>query len=287
MMLIIGLIVVFGSVAGGYLMHHGELRLLWQPNEVVIIFGAAVGSVIVGNQKHILKYLIKSFGQFMKGVPYSKDDYLELLLFFFNATKLMKTKGLMALESHVEQPEESELFKNSKVIMQNPDISEFLRSSLRVMIMGIDQASQLEDVVNYELELLHHTYTAPAKAMAGLADALPALGIVAAVLGVIITMKSIAEPPTVLGGLIGAALVGTFLGVLLSYGVFGPMGGFLDKYAEYRMKYFDCIKIGLISYLQGVPPVLVVEFMRKSIPTTFRPSFHEVEAAIAANTFKG
>jgi chemotaxis protein MotA len=152
--------------------------------------------------------------------------------------------------------------------------------------MGVDQQYQMEQAMENEIDVEYDYHNLPSKVFHHFADALPALGIVAAVLGVIITMRSIAEPPEVLGALIGAALVGTFTGVLLSYGLVGPVAFFLSRFAEYQIKYLECIKVGVLSYLQGTPPVIIVEFMRKSIPASFRPSFHEVEVMIAANTIR-
>ena len=207
-------------------------------------------------------------------------------MFFFNATRIMKIKGLVEIENHIEHPENSELFKISPTLLKNLSILEFLRSNLRLVIMGVDQAHQMDQIMDHEIEVENDAYNMPSKVFHHLADALPALGIVAAVLGVIITMRSIAEPPEILGGLIGAALVGTFSGVLLAYGFIGPIAFFLGRFAEYQTKYLECMKIGILSYLQGTPPVVIVEFMRKNIPLTFRPSFHEVEVLIAAHTLR-
>ena len=286
MLFVVGVIVVIGSISASYMAEGGNLMLLWQPAEIGIIVGVGIGSTLISTSKHNIGYALRALGNLFKGVPYVKEDYLELLVFFFNATRIMKIKGLVEIENHIEHPEGSELFKVSPTLLQNTSILEFLRSNIRLIIMGVDQVHQMDQIMDHEIEVEHDTYNMPSKVFHNLADALPALGIVAAVLGVIITMRSIAEPPEVLGGLIGAALVGTFSGVLLAYGFIGPIAFFLGRFAEYQTQYLECIKIGLLAYLQGTPPVVIVEFMRKNIPLTFRPSFHEVEVLIAAHTLR-
>ncbi len=286
MLFLIGVFIVGASVGLSYVYEGGHLSLLWQPAEISIIVGVGIGSVLISTSMHNLKYAIKSLGNLFKGVPYRKSEYLELLLFFFNATRIMKIKGLVEIENHVEHPEDSELFKLAPTIYDDAALSEFIRSNIRLLIMGVDQQYQMDQIMEHEMEVEYDSYSMPSKVFHHLADALPALGIVAAVLGVIITMRSIAEPPEVLGGLIGAALVGTFTGVLLAYGLVGPVAFFLGRYAEYQVKYLECIKIGILAYLQGTPPVVIVEFMRKNIPISFRPSFHEVEVLISANTIR-
>ena len=286
MLFLLGTFIVGGSIIISYLYEGGNLALLWQPAEIGIIVGVGIGSVLISTPKHNIKYAMQALGNLFKGVPYTKSEYLELLLFFFNATRIMKIKGLVEIENHIEHPEDSELFRLTPSIYDNADLLEFIRSNLRLLVMGVDQQYQMDQIMDHEIEVAHDTYSLPSKVYHNFADALPALGIVAAVLGVIITMRSIAEPPEVLGSLIGAALVGTFTGVLLSYGFVGPIAFFLERFATYQTKYLECIKIGVLGYLQGTPPVVIVEFMRKNIPTTFRPTFHEVEVLIAANTIR-
>lgn len=286
MLFLVGLAIVIGSIALSYMSEGGNLALLWQPAEIGIIVGVGIGSTLISTSKHNLFYTLKALGNLIKGVPYRKEEYLELLLFFFNATRVMKIKGLVDIENHIEHPENSELFKNSPALLKDESILEFLRGNLRLIIMGVDQPHQMEQIISHEIDVENDIYKIPSRVFTHLADALPALGIVAAVLGVIITMRSIAEPPEILGALIGAALVGTFAGVLLAYGFIGPIGFFLRRFAEYQTKYLECIKIGVVSYLEGTPPVIIVEFMRKNIPLTFRPSFHEVEALIGARTIR-
>lgn len=286
MLFVIGFIIVSVSVFAGFILAGGNVMLLWQPAEIGIIVGVGIGSILISSQKHNIGRAFRALGNLFRGVPYSKENYLELLLFFFNATRIMKIKGLVAIENHIEHPDDSELFKLSPSILENSEILEFIRNNVRLVIMGVDNGHQMNEAIENEIDVEHDKYFSPSKIYTSLADALPALGIVAAVLGVILTMRAIAEPPEILGGLIGAALVGTFTGVLLSYGLVGPIAFFLTRYAEYQIKYLECVKIGILSYLQGTPPVIIVEFMRKAIPPNCRPTFHEVEVLIAANTLR-
>ena len=286
MFYILGIVVVFGSVVLGYTMHHGDLRVLYQPNEFVIILGAGLGSVLIGFPLASLKRALAGFKQIMKGAPYVKKDYMELLLFSFNTFKLMKIKGMLEIESHIENINDSELFKLAPALRKEQFVQDFIADNLRLMTMGMDNVYQLEDVMDKEIELYKNSPASAGDVYSNLGDSLPALGIVAAVLGVIVTMRSIMEPPDVLGSLIGAALVGTFLGVLSAYGLFGPMGHFLHKYGDYKVKFVDCAKAGFTSYLNGNPPIIVVEFMRKNIPEELRPSFEELDTYINENSMK-
>lgn len=280
MLFIIGVVVVFGCVAGGYAMHHGNFGVLWQPNEYVIIGGAAIGALIVSNPGHILKAVLGSFKKIMKGTPYQKADYIDLLLFLFSICKLMKTKGMLAIEPALDNPHESELFTKYPKFHHNHHAVEFFCDYFRMVTMGMDNHYQIEDLMDKEIEQHHHEAEAPSGAINAVADGLPALGIVAAVLGVIQTMGSIAEPPEILGGLIGAALVGTFMGVLLGYGLVGPMASSLGKYAAAETEFFQVLKAAIISHIQGNAPVVTVEFARKIIPSHIRPSFVEIDGLI-------
>lgn len=286
MLFFAGLFIVFGSVIGGYLMHGGNLKILWQPAELIIILGSGVGATIIGNPLSSIIKALKGLKYLLKGKPYYKKDYLELLLFFFNVFKLMKIKGMLAIESHIENIEDSDLFKPANCLRKEMFVESFVTDNLRLITMGMDNPYQFEDIVDKELDTYKENIEIPSHLFSTLADALPALGIVAAVLGVIITMRSILEPPDVLGALIGAALVGTFLGVLFAYGIFSPIGKFLEKYAYYQLKFVDCIRTGFNAYLNDHPPIVVVEFMRKSIPDDLRPSFSELDAYINENAMK-
>jgi len=280
MLFLIGTIVVFGSVAAGYAMHNGNFAILWQPSEFVIILGAALGTVILGNPGFIIKRILKCLKNLFKGTPYKKDDYIQLLMFLFNICKLMKTKGMLAVEEALDNPEGSELFKDYPKFLANHHAVDFFCDYMRMVTMGMDNHYQLEDLMDKEIEKHHHEVVTPAESVNTMADALPALGIVAAVLGVIMTMGSITEPPEILGGLIGAALVGTFFGVLVSYGFFGPMAGLLNKFADSETEYYEVLKSAMIAHVQGNAPVITVEVARKIVPGHLRPSFQEIDKMI-------
>lgn len=286
MLFLVGFIIVTASVVLGYTMHAGDLSLLWQPNELIIIVGSGIGAVLIGNPMSIIIKTIKSLKHLFKAKPHEKSDYLELLMFSFNTFKLMKVKGMLEIESHIENSAESDLFAQAPSIQKDEFLSDFVKDNLRLLTMGVENSHHFEDAMDKEIEVFADGSHAPGKTFTVLADALPALGIVAAVLGVIVTMRSIMEPPDVLGSLIAAALVGTFTGVLLSYGLFGPIGQFLTKYSEYRIKYLECMKIGFISYLNGNPPIIIVEYMRKSVPEDVRPSFQELDNFISGHSMK-
>ncbi|MDP6708356.1 MAG: flagellar motor stator protein MotA [Alphaproteobacteria bacterium] len=280
MFFIIGLVVVIGSVLGGY-MPHGDIRVLWQPLEVLIILGAAIGGFIIGNPKTVILGTLKQFSRVLKGAPYSKDNYLELLTLLYSLFKLANSKGALALEPHIENPEESSLFQQYPGFISNHHAVEFLCDTMRLMTMGSDNPHELEAMMDEDIETLKHESESVAHAVTNMSDGLPAFGIVAAVLGVIITMGSISEPPEVLGTLIGGALVGTFLGVLMAYGVFGPIGRNLEGYAEAEIKYFHCLKAGIIAHAQGHAPAISVEYARKILFPHERPSFSDVEEAVS------
>jgi chemotaxis protein MotA len=279
MLFIVGLVVVFGCVLGAHSIH-GSMAILWQPLEVVIIVGAAVGAIIISSSSDTLKDSLKAFKNIFKGKPYKKNDYLELLKFFYGTFKLMKSKGMLEIESHIENPQESNLFQVAPSLLKNHHNVDFICDYLRILTMGVDNPQQFEDLMDREIDLYIHEKSIPGTFWTQFGESLPALGIVAAVLGVINTMQSISEPPEILGGLIGAALVGTFLGILLSYGVFSPVGYFLTKYGAAQAEYLSCIKSGFISHLQGNAPSVTVEFIRKIVPEHDRPSFKELDEAL-------
>ncbi|MEI7669910.1 MAG: flagellar motor stator protein MotA, partial [Pseudomonadota bacterium] len=236
MLFLAGVVVVFGSVIGGYVMHHGKLDVLWQPNEFIIIIGAAIGSFLIGSPMKVVKGTMKSFKYLMKGSPYKKANYIELLTMLYMVFKTMKSKGMLEMEGHIENPKDSELFNKYPGFLKNHHAVSFLCDNVRVMTMGVEDHYQIEEMMDHDLESHHHEHERVATAVVNMGDSMPALGIVAAVLGVITTMGSITEPPAVLGGLIGAALVGTFSGVLISYGFVTPIGKFMGIYFEDDLK---------------------------------------------------
>ncbi len=279
MFFIIGLLIVVAAVLGGYSIH-GDLRVLWQPVEFVIIFGGAFGAFLISNPKRVVVGSIKAFGKVIKGPKYNKDAYEELLGVLFSVFKLAKTKGDLALESHVEHPEESTLFANFPTFQGDHHAVEFLCDYLRVLTLGASNPHEIEAIMEVELENHHNDDHMITTAWAVMGDAMPALGIVAAVLGVIVTMGSITEPPEILGGLIGAALVGTFFGILMSYTLVSPIAQSLEKSFNSEANYLNSIKVGIIAHMQGYAPQVSVEFARKSLAAEMRPTFAEVEDMI-------
>lgn len=281
MLFLIGTCIVISCVIGGYMAGGGHLIVLYQPFEVLIIVGAAIGAFVISNPKTVLVKVAMGMGDLLKGRAYNKAAYLELLVMMFAIFKMARTKGVLALEGHVEDPDNSALFAKFPIFNKNHEARVFFCDYLRLVTMGTNSPHQLEDLMDKELESHHNEMHEVAAAVNNIADGMPALGIVAAVLGVIHTMGSITEPPEVLGHLIGGALVGTFMGVLLSYGFVAPMGQSLDKIYQSDGRYIETIKVGLLAFMHGHAPQIAVEFARKNIFHDSRPSFYEVEEAIA------
>lgn len=282
MKFIIGFITVLSCVLGGYWLHGGKLAVLWQPTEYLIIIGAAVGSFIIGSPGWLIKDTLKSLKYLFKGMPFQQKDYVELLVMLNLVFKTMRAKGMLEIESHVEEPNNSSIFQLAPGFLANHDAMHFLCDYLRIMTMGMEDQYQLDDMMEADLDVHRNHGHHISHGLITMADAMPALGIVAAVLGVIVTMGSITEPPAILGGLIGAALVGTFLGVWVSYGFVAPMGRYVGEYYSAKVKYIEVIKVALLAHVKGNAPVLSVEFARASINETERPSFMEMEEALAA-----
>ena len=277
MLVIVGTIIVTIAVIGGYAIPGGHLGVLWQPFEFMIILGGALGALIISNTKTILNGVGKSFRRMIKGPKHKKDGYNELLSLLHQLFKLAKSKGNLALEQHIENPHESSLFEQFPLVRDDHHAMDFLCDYLRLLTMGSENPHELEALMDQDLETHHHEESAVAGALNAMGDGLPALGIVAAVLGVIHTMGSITEPPEVLGHLIGAALVGTFFGILMSYGFVAPMASALSNIIDADSKFFHCMKAGMLAHVAGHPPVISVEFARKTLPSDVRPSFAELE----------
>ena len=282
MVFLVGIATVILCVIGGYLAQGGHLIVLFQPFEFLIIFGSACGAFIISNPMPVIKRTLGGLGQLLKGSPYSKEAYLELLSLLYTVFKLAKSKGMLTLEAHVEKPDESTLWSKFPMFAGDHHAMVFFCDYLRMLTLGTDNAHQMSDLIDEEIETHHAEQHQVSSALQTMADGMPALGIVAAVLGVIHTMGSITEPPEVLGHLIGGALVGTFLGVLLSYGFIGPMAAALKARYDAEVKYYQCIKAGLLAYMQGYAPAVAVEFARKALLSNVRPTFYEVEEAVAA-----
>lgn len=279
MFFIIGLVVVIGSVLGGYL-PHGSFAVLVQPLEVVIICGAALGAFIISNPKTVIFGVLKSTGKVLKGQPYNRAAYEELLTLQYTIFKLAKAKGMLALEAHIEDPEKSSIFTAFPNFMKNHHAVEFVCDYLRLMTMGTESSHEMEALMDEDIETHHHEQHAVSSAVTTVGDGLPAFGIVAAVLGVVNTMGSVGQPPAVLGGMIGSALVGTFLGILLAYGFAEPLAGLLEQKVEDAGKEFQCIKTTLLASMQGYAPQVAIEFGRKVLFSGDRPSFSELEGHV-------
>ena len=281
MRLAIGILVIFGCVFGGYAAMGGHLEVLWQPWEYVIILGAAIGAFIIGNTGPVIKGTLGTFGSLLKGPKYKKAAYVELLAMQFSLYKLVQAKGILALEPHIENPHESTLFNRFPTFAKNHHAVEFVCDYLRMVTLGSNNVHEMEALMDEELETHHQETHRKVAAVQALADGTPALGIVAAVLGVIKTMGAISEPPEVLGHMIGGALVGTFFGVFVAYGFFGPMAQALNNIYQAESKYFLSLKTGMLAHISGQVPVMAVEFARKALMSEDRPTFEEVDTATA------
>lgn len=277
----VGAVIVTACVLGGFVLHGGKLAVLWQPTEFLIIGGAAIGAYITANPKTVIIGTANGLKAMISGSKYNKDSYVELLSLLYQTFKLIKSKGMLAIEPHVENPHESELLSQFPKFSSDHHNVEFFCDYLRMMTLGTENAMEMEDLMNEELETHHEEMEAIPTAIQTMADGLPALGIVAAVLGVINTMGSLTEPPEVLGYLIGAALVGTFLGVLLSYGFVAPVANSVKAVYAADAKYLQCMKVGLLANLNGYPPAVSIEFARKTLFSDVRPTFYEIEEAVA------
>ncbi|MDR3424612.1 MAG: flagellar motor stator protein MotA [Alphaproteobacteria bacterium] len=284
MNLIIGIITVVACTLGGYAVEGGHLEVLARaaPLELVIMGGTAAGGFIIGNPSVVIRRTGKAMGLMLKKAKYNKASYIELLCMLYQLFKLAKTKGLLALEQHIENPEQSSLFANYPNFLHDHHAVSFLCDYLRLVTLGSDKPYELEALMDEELEVHHGEDAAIVTALTNIADGMPAIGIVAAVLGVIHTMGSISEPPEVLGELIGGALVGTFMGVWTSYGMIGPMANSIGAILAAQSKYLQCIKVGLLAHLQGFAPSISVEYARKTLLSEVRPSFSELEEATSA-----
>jgi len=283
---IIGYVVVLAAVFGGYAMAGGHLGGLWQPLEVVMIFGGAMGAFFVGNNIKAIKATAKSLPGLFKGSKYNRALYLELMLLLFALLSKARSEGLMAIEGDIEKPEDSPIFTKYPMIQADHHLVEFIADYMRLMVSGNMDPLQMENLMDNEIETHHHEGEVPVHAIAKLGDGLPAFGIVAAVMGVVHTMESLHLPPTELGVLIAHALVGTFLGILLAYGFVGPLSGLLEQGLHESSKPFQCIKVTLLASMNGMPPAVAVEFGRKVLYSTERPSFSEMEEEIKQSKSK-
>src|ERR1700683_5446956 len=278
MFTIIGIVVVFGAVLAGYLMEHGNLKVLVQPAELVVIGGAAIGTVLIATPLHIIKALVGGITGVFKGSPFNKQRYINTLKMMYDLLNKARKDGLMTLEADVEEPSKSPVFSTRPEFVKNHHLCDFVCDSLRMAITGID-AFELDQLLDLDMEVHHHGAALPVAALSTMADALPGLGIVAAVLGVVITMGAIGGPPEEIGHKVAAALVGTFLGILLCYGLIGPIAGHMAKMADGEDAFLYVLRVLIIAFLKGSAPIMAVEVARRAVPGHVRPSFKELEAA--------
>lgn len=286
MSVIVGWGIVIVCVFGGFAMAGGHLVALWQPIEVLMIAGTAVGAFVVGNNGKAIKATLAAVPTLFKGSKYTKALYMELMTLLFEVLSKVRKEGLMSIEGDIENPEASPIFSKYPTILADHHIVEFMTDYLRLMVAGNMDAFQIENLMDNELETHHAEAEVPVHCINKLGDSLPALGIVACVLGVVHTMESVGLPPAELGILIARALVGTFLGILLAYGFVGPLGSLLEQKMHESSKIYTCVKVTLLASLNGYAPALAVEFGRKVLFSTERPSFSELEEHIKSSKSK-
>lgn len=280
MFFIIGMVIVFASIIFGYVMSHGNLLALWQPYEYIIICGSAFGAFLLGNPINVVKRCFALTPQIIMGSKVDKAMYLDVLGLVYDILNKARREGFMAIEGDVENPESSALFSRYPAIQSNIELSNFIADYFRIIASGNLTSFELEGLMDQEIEARMHELEAPGMAVGKVADALPGFGIVAAVLGIVITMGAIDGEVAEIGAHVAAALVGTFSGVFLAYGVVGPIGGILLHLAESEIKMYEAVKSSIVASLNGLPPQIAVEFGRKSLFTHGRPSFSEVESKV-------
>ena len=286
MFVIVGYVVVLGAVFGGFVMAGGHIASLFQPVELIMIGGSALGAFFVANTPKTVKATLKALPTLLKGSKFTKALYIDLLSMLYEVLAKVRKEGLMSIESDVENPEASPIFSKYPNIQHDHHAMEFLTDYMRMMVGGNLNAFEIENLMDNEIETHHHEGEVPIHALAKLADGLPAFGIVAAVMGVVHTMESVGIPPAELGKLIAAALVGTFLGILLSYGFVAPLTSLLEQKLHESTKMFQCMKVTLLASMNGYAPQVAVEFGRKVLYSTERPGFSELEEEVKSRKGK-
>jgi len=278
MLILLGIIIVFGSVAGGYLMEKGHMLVLLQPAELLIIGGASIGTILIANPPHVLRQILQRLMGALSGSKFSQQRYIDLLKTIYELLVKVRKDGMMAVEADVEKPEASAIFSKNPSLMKDTHALHFICDTMRMAVTGFE-VFELDQLLDLDIEVQHNDASQPVMALTTVADALPGLGIVAAVLGVVITMGALGGPPEEIGHKVAAALVGTFLGVLLCYGLVGPLASNMTKAVEEETSQLQVIRVLMISYLKGVAPIMAVEVARRAIPGHLRPPFKEVEVA--------
>jgi chemotaxis protein MotA len=277
MFAIIGIVVVIGSVIGGFLMEHGKIAVLIQPAELLILCGAAAGTLLIANPMSIIKDIIAGVLGVLKGSPFTKARYLSTLKMMYQFLNKVRKEGLLSVEMDVEKPKESALFKNYPDFLHDHHSLDFVCDTLRTAITGGVEPFDMDQMMELDMEVHHHESTAPVSALTTVADALPGLGIVAAVLGVVITMGALGGPPEEIGEHVAAALVGTFLGILMCYGMVGPLTANMAKTADAHNEYLHVLRVIILAFLKGCAPMIAIEMGRRAIPAHVRPDFNEME----------
>jgi len=274
---IIGILVVFGAIIGGFLMEKGSLLVLVQPAELVIIGGAAVGTVLVGNPPYILKKLLGGVLGAFGGSKFNQKQYLDSLRMLYDLFNLARRSGLSAIEADIEDPSKSKVFTAYPAIVKDHHVRDFICDTLRTASAGTVEPFDIDQMMELDMEVHHHGLSQPVNAINTMADSLPGLGIVAAVLGVVITMGALGGPPEEIGHHVAAALVGTFLGILMCYGLLGPIAANMAKTADEENSYYHVLRVCMLAFIKGLAPILAIEVGRRAIPGHVRPSFQELE----------
>jgi chemotaxis protein MotA len=277
MFAIIGIVVVFGSIIAGYLMEHGNLRVLMQPAELVVIGGAAIGTVLIANPLYIIKAIVGNIMGVLKGSSCTEKRYLETLKMLYDLFTKARKEGLVALEADVEDPGKSPIFSKYPSFAHDHHAVDFVCDTLRMAVTGGIDPFDVDQMMEADMDVHHHESALPVAALNTMADALPGLGIVAAVLGVVITMGALGGPPEEIGNKVAAALVGTFLGILLCYGLVGPLAANMTKLVDDEHAFYQCLRVAVIAFMKGTPPIMAVEMARRVVPARVRPKFVELE----------
>lgn len=283
MLVLVGAFVVLACVLGGFVLSHGQILALWQPYELLIIGGGALGAFLSANPAKVVKASLRDAAGLVKGSKYQKQDYVDLLSMLYDLFSLMRKEGLLGIEEHIEDPQSSSLFSAYPRLLREHHLIEFTTDCLRLIVGGSMNPHELEQLLEVELETHHHEAMAPAMAVTKMADALPGFGIVAAVLGIVTTMSQLGDDTSRIGMHIAGALVGTFLGILLCYGFVGPLGAAMENRVQEDGRAFECVKIALLANLRGYNPKIAVEFARKSLSANTRPGFQDLEDHLKAS----
>ena len=278
MFIIVGILVVFGAIIGGFLMEHGKLLVLMQPAELIIIGGAALGTILIANPPYILKKILSNVIAVLKGSPFTKKKYLVSLQMIYELLSKARKDGLVAIEKDIESPKESPILSKYPDFLKDHHLTAFVCDTMRMAVTGGVDPFDIDQMMELDMEVHHNEQNSVAEALTTVADSLPGLGIVAAVLGVVITMGALGGPPEEIGHKVAAALVGTFLGILLCYGFLGPVASNISKIVEDENCYIHTMRVALLAFIKGTPPIMAVEMARRAVPSRVRPTFQELES---------